>query len=293
MTTTEFRLGSPAGLVCIALMAFYAACMLVAAVRPELATAIYFFLIGSLTLFGLIHGSFRYGAVNMLVFMALMLASVIGFEAISIRTGVPFGNFHHTAAMGPQVLSVPWLAGFAYFSAGYVAWTLANLLLGEPDRHAGILPKVALAVTAAFFVTAWDACIDPIGGTVARAWVWEDGGGYFGVPLSNFVGWLITSYVAFQVFALLTGKNSGSASTAVQSSAWWALPAIQFLVMGLQYPLNLVMLPDVEVIDPAGVAWRTGHIFEGTTVVALFTVILISLTALFRIGIHSPGDSSR
>jgi len=32
--------------------------------------------------------------------------------------------------------------------------------------------------------------------------LWHDGGADFGVPLTNYLGWLLTSWMFYQVFAL-------------------------------------------------------------------------------------------
>ena len=273
--------------LCLALIGVWFLALLAGLFYPSIGSQAYYVQLLSLSLFGLVHGSERYGLPAMLAFLAIMFVVVNLTENLSIATGVPFGNFEHTPAMGPKLFHVPVIVGFAYFSAGYLGWALANLLLGEPARARGTLALFATPVVAMFITTAWDACIDPIGGTVARNWIWQDGGGYFGVPLSNFIGWMITTYIAFQLFALLPARRPDMVRTG-QDRLWWALPAIQLGVMGLQYPLNLVLLPDAEITDPSGTTWRTGDIFEGTTVVSLFTLIFIAVTGLFAAARREP-----
>lgn len=273
--------------LCGGLIAAYAAVMLLAAAAPAWGITAFFVQLGVLTLFGLVHGSARYGWASMLVFLALMWVVVNLLENLSIVTGVPFGQFQHTAAMGPKLFHVPVVVGFAYFSAGYLAWIMAALLLGETDRERGPLALLATPVVAMFIVTGWDACIDPIGGTVARNWIWPEGGGYFGVPLSNYAGWMVTAFVAFQLFALWLAARGGGV-TGGQSRGWWLLPALQFGVMSLQYPLNLLVLPDAAITDPGGTTWQTGDIYEGTTVVSLFTMLFVAVTAAL-VALRRPG----
>ncbi|MES1942477.1 hypothetical protein PC39_00080 [Salinisphaera sp. PC39] len=273
--------------LCLGLIGIWFLALLAGLFYPSIGSEAYYVQLLSLSLFGLVHGSERYGLPAMLAFLAIMFVVVNLTENLSIATGVPFGNFEHTPAMGPKLFQVPVIVGFAYFSAGYLGWALANLLLGEPDRDRGALALFATPVVAMFITTAWDACIDPIGGTVARNWIWKDGGGYFGVPLSNFIGWMITTYIAFQLFALLPARRPAIVRTG-QDRLWWALPAIQLGVMGLQYPLNLMLLPDAEITDPSGTTWQTGDIFEGTTVVSLFTLIFIAVTGLFAAARREP-----
>ena len=50
-------------------------------------------------------------------------------------------------------------------------------------------------------MTAWDVVVDPIlSGPAYRAWVWEGGGPYLGVPVQNFVGWLATTFTVFLLY---------------------------------------------------------------------------------------------
>jgi putative membrane protein len=51
-------------------------------------------------------------------------------------------------------------------------------------------------VIAAATMTAWDVVMDP-GQTRAGSWVWEAGGAYFGVPLQNFMGWMVTTLTIY------------------------------------------------------------------------------------------------
>ena len=51
---------------------------------------------------------------------------------------------------------------------------------------------------------------DPIRSTIEHIWIWRDGGGYNGVPLTNFLGWYLTVWIIYQTFALfLSGAGRG------------------------------------------------------------------------------------
>ena len=62
--------------------------------------------------------------------------------------------------------------------------------------------------TGALATTAWDLMIDPI--AVSQGWwIWIDGGQYLpglnnGIPVSNYLGWLVISFVVMLIFALIT-----------------------------------------------------------------------------------------
>jgi uncharacterized membrane protein len=87
----------------------------------------------------------------------------------------------------------------------YPSYVIAGLLVnGRPFGTRGGPGHVLwLAAIGAAVMTAWDVVVDPIlSGPGFRAWVWERGGPYLGVPVQNYIGWLLTT---FTVFALYRG----------------------------------------------------------------------------------------
>jgi len=148
-------------------------------------------------LFALAHGQMRYGWSGILVFLVLCLAISNIMENLGVMTGFPFGPYHYTDAIGPLLFKVPLLIGPGYFGVSYVSWTLANVLL-DTDHRRDALATVAVPIVATFIVVGWDVCLDPGSSTIAKIWIWEKGGGYFGVPLTNFLGWILTVFLFLQ-----------------------------------------------------------------------------------------------
>ncbi len=57
-------------------------------------------------------------------------------------------------------------------------------------------------------MTAWDAVIDPyLSGPTVNAWVWEDGGPYFGIPIHNFLGWIITTFTIYTIYRIFENRT--------------------------------------------------------------------------------------
>src|SRR5262249_29141907 len=168
------------------LISLYAATTLIPRFVPAFGTLLDIALsVAAALAFAWIHGSIRYGSRAIMVFFGIgFLVSNI-MENLSILTGFPFGHYYYTANFGPKLLLLPLMSRPAVFGTGYVAWTLANVILDEPDRRRDIASLVGLPVIAAFIMTSWDVCFDPILSTVAHDWIWRSGGGYFGVPLVN------------------------------------------------------------------------------------------------------------
>ncbi|MGL5098030.1 MAG: carotenoid biosynthesis protein [Planctomycetia bacterium] len=108
-------------------------------------------------------------------------------EAVGVATGYPFGAYYYTERMTPHVGGVPWTIPFSWLMMLPPAWAVADRLVGGGRGW-----KFVAASAVAF--TAWDLFLDPQ--MVAWGfWVWREPDGYFGIPWSNFAGWLAGSAV--------------------------------------------------------------------------------------------------
>lgn len=169
-------------------------------------------------------------------------AAVVSYllEEIGVRTGLIYGAYHYSDLLGIKLGHVPLLIPLAWFMMIYPSWVTARALVrGVNTRSvAGI---VALAVIAAMVMTGWDMVMDP-GMSAAGNWVWEKGGSYFGVPLHNYFGWLLTTFLVYcgagliwrAVEAQTLRTRSGETVYGV-ARGFAALPVIVYAVDGMQY----------------------------------------------------------
>jgi putative membrane protein len=171
--------------------------------------------------------------------VALGALSVFGFavEATGVATGFPYGPFTYGDRLGPKLAGlVPWLLP--------VSW--APLVLGavaatEPgrDRYSR-LARVGGVLRAALLLTAIDGVLDP-GAARMGFWIWPQGGAYYGVPLSNYGGWLLSSAVATALLLALapwprTRPAPGMLDSAIVALAFWSAVAA---ITGLWFPALL------------------------------------------------------
>jgi putative membrane protein len=187
--------------------------------------------------FVLIHGSKRYGWDNMFVFSGITLLISWSAETASMAMGFPFGSYHYTDLLGARIGAVPLAVLAAYFVAGYLAWTMGTVFLGNLGTGIERRNLVLVPLIASSLMVMWDLCLDPIRSTIDGAWVWEDGGAYYGVPISNFVGWYLTVFLICQVFALYLYRFSINRRVE-QSKTYWYLAPVMFLGLALEYLLN-------------------------------------------------------
>lgn len=109
-------------------------------------------------------------------------------EFLGSRTGVPFGRYHYTEKLQPQIRRVPVVIPLAWLMMLPPAWAVAELVVPSGEWW------VSATIAAAAF-TAWDLYLDP---HLVRwsFWKWEKPGRfYMGIPIMNFVGWFLWAWV--------------------------------------------------------------------------------------------------
>jgi putative membrane protein len=130
----------------------------------------------------------RFAAVS----SALLFVGGVAVEVIGTRTGIPFGQYNYTGVFQPQIFGVPLEIALGWLTLGLMCYSLASL--GWRVRWHAIL-------VAALMMVAWDVLYDPVFVGLGM-WVWLDGS-YFGVPLTNFVGWFLASALFFILMSMV------------------------------------------------------------------------------------------
>lgn len=121
---------------------------------------------------------------------AVVLVPLLGWvaEFIGTRTGLPFGRYHYTDVMQPQIHRVPAAIPAAWLMMMPPSWAIAEVAVPGSSWWLG-------AVVAGAAFTAWDIYLDPHL-VNWRFWEWDDHGRfYLGIPLTNFLGWFLWATV--------------------------------------------------------------------------------------------------
>lgn len=131
----------------------------------------------------LTHAVLHFGAAWTAVFAAISAGFGLLIELLGHTTDIPFGAYHYTDQLQPQVLGVPAIVPLAWLMMSYPALLLARSLTTR-----WVVPLAAVGLTS------WDLFLDPqmVG---ERYWVWETTTpalpGIPGIPLQNYAGWLL------------------------------------------------------------------------------------------------------
>ncbi|SFR53240.1 bisanhydrobacterioruberin hydratase [Halogeometricum limi] len=152
---------------------------------------------GSLILFGtfvmrspLIVGVLPHTTRRAATGVGLLTLYAYAIEYTGVHTGLPYGNFSYGVDLGPTLGGIP--LGLPVFFVPLVmnAYLLCLLLLGDRAEHTAV--RLCTVVAA---VLAMDVVLDP-GAVALGFWAYDPPGGFYGVPPSNYAGWVVSATVA-------------------------------------------------------------------------------------------------
>ena len=227
----------------------------------------------------LLFGLFFVGVRKTLIFFVASTTISLSMELLGTSTGFPFGPYAYTDFLGYKILNhVPFSIPLSWFYMGFTAYLLANLIVARTGWRRQTLWSLLLG---AYFLTVWDLSLDPSmasGHMAVQFWIWRTPGPYFGMPISNLLGWTITGLIYMTISRLLWRENlttkglvawlpfavyaanTGFAIVLTVSYGIWP-PLFIALLLGL-LPATLVLLPQSRGPDNwtgQGITRRMSH----------------------------------
>jgi len=222
----------------------------------------------------ILHGIERYGIKKMVIFFLITWVVSNFFEALSIQTGFPFGFYQYVDMPGPRIFEVPLLIMFAYFAMGYISWMISHVLTGQYLKKLEGKQIFIVPLIASFIMVMWDLCIDPLSSTLVPLWIWKSPGAYFGVPITNYFGWFLVTFIFFQIFALYLSKYDrieNQEITILSSKTFWIEVITVYGIQAMYLILNPFSLtnPDDIVVSMA--------------LIAVFTMLFVTIISLITV----------
>ncbi len=123
-------------------------------------------------------------------------------------------------------------------------------------------------------------------GTLLHAWRWRDGGPWFGVPVSNYLGWLFADLLIYLTFWANTRRRPA------RDEAQWPAVALYALCAAGNALQLFTRLPQQVVVDATGRSWRAGDILAASALVSVFLMggfVVVAALRLWR-GHRVPAD---
>ncbi|MEB3063228.1 carotenoid biosynthesis protein [[Mycobacterium] zoologicum] len=239
----------------------------------------------ALLVFVVLHTFTLYRPAGVIAYFAIAVTVGFGLEACSVATGFPFGFYTHHMA-GPRALGIPFPVVAAWVMIAWVAWILARVIVGEcRSRRLAVL---GTPVVATLIAGGYDLVIDPFGAYVRQVFSYRSPSGVLGVPLSNYVGWLITGWVLFQTFALIERRWRREPTASTRSAL--LMPAVVWFGLGLQVNLGLLLVDDAATTTIAGRAVALKDVYETCVEMTWFMMGLVVVIAVVRLfSTETPG----
>ena len=163
---------------------------------------------------------------------------IIGAFLFEEFVGLQSGLYEFTELMGPKIDKAPLAIGLSWMAVFYMGWFMANLVCdGAPSPRKNSIPRViAKSAIAAFIVSATDLAADPVS-VEAGLWIWYDSGPFYGVPYSNYIGWIIVGTVILSIIGIVNRKDIDCAIDTAPTAAkiWTIAPLVAFGLLGVSY----------------------------------------------------------
>ncbi|SFB86997.1 putative membrane protein [Halobiforma haloterrestris] len=134
--------------------------------------------------------------------LGLLTAYTYAIEIVGVATDWPYGAFEYAIQLGPMLFdTVPVALPLFFIPLVLNGYLLALLVLG--DWSGTPLVRIPAAILA---VVAIDVVLDPAAVAIGF-WSFESGG-FYGVPLSNYGGWVLSGTVAVALVDLAFDRTA-------------------------------------------------------------------------------------
>ena len=171
-------------------------------VEPSGRTVLTVLTVASFFLASATHAFLSRGAAWAASYLAISLAFGWGIEFIGLQTSFPFGTYVYSSDLGVTIAGVPLMIPLAWAMMAYPC-----LLAAQRLSTTGL----GTALAGGWLLASWDLCLDPqmVG---EGYWTWTDTGwslpGVPGIPLQNYLGWLLAAIVLMFLLDRLPRKVS-------------------------------------------------------------------------------------
>jgi putative membrane protein len=155
----------------------------------------------------------------------LVVLLTLAVELVGARTGFPFGEHGYGGQLGWLVLGlVPFVIPLSWYLMLYASLGIALRFRRGP---------LATLLLTALGLFAWDVLMEPAMSAAYPFWMWRASGVYYGMPLANWLSWLVIGPV-------ITLALRAAAGPGLKRLADDDLPAVVYVLTGV-LPLALAL----------------------------------------------------
>ena len=181
-------------------------------------------------------------------------------EWLSINTGFPYGWYYYidtTSSRELWIAGVPFFDSLSYVFLAYCSYATALFIISPLKawrwnvvtlETRSIRRSFSALLLGSFLQTFLDIVIDPVA-LQGKRWFlgqiygYRDAGIHFGVPLSNYGGWLLTSFCLLAAFQLIDARRLDDAPKGVVNLPFRSLlgPILYLSVLLFNITMMLVI----------------------------------------------------
>jgi putative membrane protein len=178
--------------------------------------------------------------------LAYLVAFTCEWSSAVAATGFPFGLYYYIDTTREDELwiaGVPFMDSLSFTFLSYVSWEVATILLGrlraswrdvQLEDGERVRRSWKVAFLASFLMMYLDIIIDPVTllgerWFLGKIYYYPQGGSYFGVTITNFLGWFFVCFVILRLYVWLEKlvfSRTMTASAGVLSYRYKALGPI-------------------------------------------------------------------
>jgi len=198
----------------------------------------------------LMHSAPRFGWGKAITLFVVASGVALLSELGGTNVGLPFGPYHYTPMLGYMIAGdVPYAIPISWYYMLYCCLAFCSRLMTAEDTGA---TKWRWSLVSGAFLTAWDVPMEVQMTNIQPAhWVWDldkvpawvpdwlGGPLFYGMPLSNWIGWYVTGVVVSRIMLAI-----------VPPSRW------KITLAGVAFPLVLYA---TNAIMPIGTVARHGY----------------------------------
>jgi putative membrane protein len=187
----------------------------------------------------LAHAGPRFGWGRAMAVFVLASGVALSSELAGTNIGIPFGPYHYTEMLGFRVAGdVPYAIPLSWSYMLYCGLAMCARLLPVPAAEAG---RWGWAAVSGLLLVAWDVPLEVHMTNVPPPhWVWDlhampawvpawlGRGVFYGMPLTNWVGWFVTATVIARLMLVLIPAARWQAHLGAA-----AFPLVLYAVNGL------------------------------------------------------------
>jgi putative membrane protein len=187
-----------------------------------------------------------------IVFLIIALSVSFLLELIGVTAGYPLGiTYSYDKSFSPfNVFGLPVIVPINWAIINILGYSIVTSMLtlsgrNKPNANSKKISLVLLIILDALVVTSMDVILDPL--RVAQgSWTWLEGGPFYGVPISNYIGWFVVASISIGVFRIIEYKKPGEEK--ILKGTMSAMPPIIYMLIVGYLAISAV---DIGMLDVA------------------------------------------